>query len=130
MLTHLPQRLGTKPMAIANEWPHIQKEPSATMMWETLGQITAVPLLWNAFPFHPHKPNNPQSNRKPTSKELTLGRPFLHQLHTLFNIQTVIAIGNTAAHALTGWDIPHEKVRHASHGGKAEFQAGLFNILT
>jgi len=129
MLTQLPSRLGISPLTVSNEWPHIQKEASATIMWETLSQVTAVPLLWNAFPFHPHKPNNLQSNRRPTSKELALGRPFLQELNNLFTIQTIIAVGNTAAQALTRWDIPHEKVRHPSYGGKADFQTGLFKLL-
>lgn len=130
MLTQLPSRLGISPLTIPNEWPHIQKEASATIMWETMAQVTAVPLLWNAFPFHPHQPHKQQSNRKPTSKELTLGRPFLQELHDLFTIHTVIAIGNTAAQALTLWNIPYEKVRHPSYGGKADFQTGLFKLLT
>jgi len=137
MLTQLPSRLGISTLTIPNEWSHIQKEASATIMWETLAQVTAspelaeatVPLLWNAFPFHPHKPNNQQSNRRPTSKELALGRPFLQELNNLFTIQTIIAVGNTAAQALTRWDIPHEKVRHPSYGGKADFQTGLFKLL-
>lgn len=128
-LTQLPTHLGTAPLTMPDEWPHIQKEASATMMWEILGQVTAVPLIWNAFPFHPHQPTNPQSNRKPTQKELALGRPFLQELRNLFTIHTVIAVGNTAADALTRWHIPHEKVRHPSHGGKQQFQQGLFRLL-
>lgn len=130
MLTQLPTRLGIEPLTIPNEWPHIQKEASATIMWQTLAQITAVPLIWNAFPFHPHKPNNPQSNRKPTQKELVQGRPFLQELQRLFSIHTIIAVGNTAAQALTNWEILHEKVRHPSHGGKAQFQQSLFKLLS
>jgi uracil-DNA glycosylase len=134
ILKQLPSRLGIPPLVTPNEWPHIQKEASATIMWETLAHltartVTAVPLIWNAFPFHPHKPYKPQSNRKPTQKELEIGRPFLQELHNLFTIHTIIAVGNTAAHALTRWNIPHEKVRHPSHGGKADFQTGLFKLL-
>ena len=129
ILTQLPTLLGISPLEIPDEWPHIQKEASATMMWETLGKITAVPLIWNAFPFHPHKPGQPQSNRPPLQKELIQGQPFLETLCKLFPIQTVIAVGNTAAHALTRWDIPHKKVRHPSHGGKTRFQYGLLELL-
>ncbi|NHZ72495.1 MAG: hypothetical protein GWP17_05375 [Aquificales bacterium] len=129
MLKQLPSHLSMAPLPLPDEWRHIQKEASATMMWETLAQVTAVPLIWNAFPFHPHKPANPQSNRKPTSKELALGRPFLQELCQLFTIHTLIAVGNTADHALTRGNVPHKKVRHPSHGGKQQFQQGLFALL-
>lgn len=128
-LTQLPAWLGIDSLRIPDEWPHIHKEASATIMWETLTQVTAVPLLWNAYPFHPHKPNQLQSNRKPTQQELDRQRPFFQQIITLFPIRTIIAVGNTAAETLTRWHIPHEKVRHPSHGGKADFQKGLFSLL-
>ena len=128
-LMQLPTLLGIEPLTVPDEWPHIQKEASATMMWKTLAQVTAVPLIWNVFPFHPHKPGNPQSNRRPTQKELEKERPFLQELQRLFPIRTIIAVGNTAAQALTDWGILHEKVRHPSHGGKAQFQQGLFKLL-
>lgn len=128
-LSLLSDQLGALPLARPEEWLHIQKEASATMMWETLAQITAVPLLWNAFPFHPHQPDRCQSNRKPTGPELALGRPFLSDLCALFNLCALIAVGSTAAHALSQWGIPHQTVRHPSHGGKQPFQHALFNLL-
>ncbi len=121
--------LGIPQLTTPSEWPHLQKEASATIMWKTLRQVTAVPLIWNAFPFHPHKPGKPQSNRRPTHSELARERPLFQQLLSLFEIQTFIAVGNTAANALTRWQFPHEKVRHPSHGGKNQFQQGLCNLL-
>lgn len=129
ILTKLPYLLGIRSLEVSDEWPHIQREASATMMWEILGQVTAVPLIWNVYPFHPHKPKKLQSNRRPTQKEITQGQSFLENLCTIFPIQTVIAVGNTAANALNRWNIPHEKIRHPSHGGKQAFQSGLFNLL-
>lgn len=128
-LAQLSQQLGISTLIRPDEWPHIQKEASATIMWQTLAQVTAVPLIWNAFPFHPHQSHNPQSNRKPATKEVALGRPFLQELCNLFTIHTIIAVGNTAAHALAQWGVSHEKVRHPSHGGKQQFQAGLLDLL-
>ncbi|KAA3665296.1 MAG: uracil-DNA glycosylase [Chloroflexi bacterium] len=112
-----------------NEWPHIQREASATIVWQLLNTLPNLPLLWNAFPFHPHKPGNRQSNRPPKRSELALGRPFLTQLLHLFPITDIIAVGNKADTALTMWQIPHEKVRHPSHGGKQQFVNGIIQLL-
>ena len=118
---------GYRPIA---EWPHIQREASATIVWETLRQYKKLPLLWNAFPFHPHHPGQPQSNRPPKTSELALGQPFVEALLTLFPIRTVIAVGNKAETALSQWGLDFlVKVRHPSQGGKRQFQAGLAAIL-
>ena len=117
----------------ALEWTNIQHEASSTMVWGGIETAAMLPLLWNAFPFHPHKPQNQQSNRPPTGRELALGRPFLIMLLELFKITAcplegagaVIAVGNKADEALSRWQIPHSKIRHPSHGGKAEFMIGL-----
>jgi uracil-DNA glycosylase len=114
---------------LSREWPEIQREASATIVWETLADVRPLPLLWNAFPFHPHQPGQPQTNRPPKRSELAWGRPFLDQLLQLFPIQTVVAVGNKAAQALTGWGIVHSKVRHPSHGGKQAFQRGVMLAL-
>ncbi len=113
----------------SQEWPAIRKEATATIVWETLAELPHMPLLWNAFPFHPHKPGALQSNRAPTNREMTWGRPFLAQLLAIFPIKTIVAVGNKADTALTKGEIPHRKVRHPSHGGKAAFQQGIKSLI-
>jgi uracil-DNA glycosylase len=113
---------------LVDEWPHIQKEASATIVWQVIAAMQPPPLLWNAFPFHPHQSDWPQSNRKPTRPELALGEPFLRQLHQIFGQPLLVAVGNTAVSALSAWQLPHRKVRHPSHGGKTQFTNGLLTI--
>lgn len=113
----------------AFEWEATRRESSATIMWNTLSELPALPLLWNAFPFHPHHPDRPKTNRTPTIAELKEGRPFLEKLLALFPIQTVVAVGNRADIVLTRMAIPHHKVRHPSHGGKRPFRLQLFSLL-
>jgi uracil-DNA glycosylase len=108
-----------------NERPSIRREATATMVWEALASLTAVPLLWNAYPFHPYQPDKPQSNRPPTKLELAAGRPFILQLLKIFPINSIIAVGIKADKALKGFSIPHTKIRHPSHGGKSDFVRGL-----
>ncbi len=106
-----------------------KKEQTATAMWSVLEGCSALPLLWNAFPFHPHKKDDPFSNRKPTSTELKLGAHYLSWLIELFAIQKVIAVGNVADDILGRMGIEHEKVRHPSYGGKVEFREQLESKL-
>ena len=108
--------------------PKLATEASATMVWETIRNIEPLPMLWNAFPFHPFRPGNPYSNRAPTPAELATGGGFIEWLLRLFGFDTVVAIGNHASASLTRLGIAHEKVRHPSQGGKQKFVAGMRRI--
>jgi len=106
----------------------LSTEASATMVWETIGPIRPTPLLWNAFPFHPHRPDDPRSNRPPTSTELEIGKRFVVDLLALFEIRRVVAVGNRARDSLASLRIEHTHVRHPSMGGKREFAAGIARL--
>jgi uracil-DNA glycosylase len=108
----------------------VVKEASATIVWPAITRCRPLPLLWNAFPFHPHHPDNPLSNRPPTTAELRLGQPFLTRLAALFEIELLVAVGNKAEIAIRELDLPYQKVRHPSHGGKANFLRQLDSIPT
>lgn len=112
------------------EFERIRKEQSATIVWETLRGRESVPLLWNAFPFHPFKAGNGQSNRTPTSAELRAGERSLAGIIRLFNIKLVVALGNKADATLTNMGIAHTKVRHPAQGGKNDFVKGINGILS
>lgn len=104
----------------------IYGEQSATIVWGTLTDLGVLPLIWNTFPFHPHKPDQPLTNRRPRKDEMTQGAGFLRTLLDLFVPQMVVAIGNVAHETLTqtvGLDCV--KVRHPAQGGKNDFVAGL-----
>lgn len=112
----------------ATPGPSTSTEASATMVWATIGSITRLPLLWNAFPFHPHHPRNPRSNRAPLAGELAIGQPFLLALIEAFGIETVVAVGNRARDSLSQIGVPHEHVRHPSMGGKKAFAEGIARV--
>lgn len=103
-------------------------ESTATILWKTIAILNILPLLWNAYPFHPHQPENPGSNRKPNASELKTGRKVLERLLELFKIQTVIAVGRTAEKTLEMMGIPATYVRHPSQGGKMAFERGMQNL--
>ena len=105
------------------------REATATILWESLVELAVIPLLWNAFPLHPHQPGRPASNRPPGKIELNVGRVFISELLAMFSIQRVIAVGNKATTALHDWGIPASKVRHPGHGGKVAFRQQLESII-
>lgn len=105
------------------------KEQSATIVWETIQGLPIIPLLWNAYPFHPHKKKRPQSNRPPTAAELSAGQTFLRQLVELFEIHVIVAVGRKASHSLEKLGFVHHPVRHPAYGGKGDFVQGLHEIV-
>jgi hypothetical protein len=103
-------------------------EASATMVWQTIGALRPLPLLWNAFPFHPFREGQQMSNRRPTVGELASGSMYIGALSRIYDIELVVAVGTAAESALERAKIQHRSVCHPSHGGKAQFVAGLERI--
>ncbi len=92
-------------------------EASATIVQRALAELELDALCWNVVPTHP---GTASSNRRPTRAEVSGGRPFLHEIAAG---RRVLAVGRLAAEA-TG--APY--IRHPSHGGAAEFRAGLLRF--
>jgi uracil-DNA glycosylase len=107
----------------------IAAEQTATIVWREVQALGQVIVGWNAYPFHPHRPGLPQSNRTPRAAEVRQGQPFLAHACALFAGVPVVAMGNTAARALTLLGIAHQKVRHPAQGGARQFALGLRGIL-
>ena len=107
----------------------IASEPTATVMWQVLVELEFLPLLWSAYPFHAHVPGRPLSNRTPTLTETAVGVPFWRALLEIFDIRTVVAVGNVAYRSLqrNGSTVP--KIRHPAHGGRAGFKLGLQELF-
>jgi len=107
--------------------PRPWSEPSATTVWGTLHELGLAEstVLWNCFPWHPHREGELQSNRTPTREEIAAGRPLLDLLCSQWPKAKVIAVGKAAAGALAMLDREAPCVRHPSMGGATEFRAGL-----
>jgi uracil-DNA glycosylase len=91
-------------------------EATATIVQRTLAELAVADdvLLWNVVPTHP---GTVRANRRPTTAEIRDGMPFLEELLVG---RVPIAVGRVAQAVLGGG-----YVRHPSHGGAAEFRAGL-----
>lgn len=104
------------------------KEATATIIWGTLLKYNMLSLAWNAFPFHPHKAGEGESNRTPLKQELIIGQKFLVNIIEIFNIKKVVAVGGKAEESLGKLNISCSKVRHPAQGGKNEFVEGIRKI--
>ena len=95
-------------------------EATATIVHRVLADLGVEEhvLLWNVVPTHP---GTATSNRRPTRAEVEASVPFLREL---VRGRSAIAVGRLAQAVL---DAPY--VRHPSHGGAAEFRAGLATLL-
>ena len=104
-------------------------EISANVIWEGLRNTKIIPLMWNAFPFHPYKAGNIQSNRKPTQAEIDFGLQQLQILCEMFNIDSsnIYAIGRTAQKQLKLNDDHY--IRHPANGGKQKCLAMIERLV-
>ena len=104
------------------------KERTATEVWKMLRLIKQPVLLWNAFPYHPHNPDEPLSNRRHTTKEFASCRHILTDLITWLKPNVIVALGADAETALTNVGQSCHRVRHPSYGGQADFARGISEI--
>ena len=88
-------------------------------------QLPEPPFLWNVFPFHPHEPGDPLSNRCHTAREARLCEDILVTLLDWFKPRRVVALGKDAQRALDRLGWANTYVRHPSYGGQARFIAGI-----
>ena len=113
---------------LAVEKEKLLREATATIIWRTLIEQDMMAVAWNAFPFHPHKNGNGETNRTPLKKELEIGKKSLLKMIEMFNIEKIIAVGNKAEENLSSLNIICQKVRHPAQGGKNEFITGIREI--
>jgi hypothetical protein len=107
-------------------------EPTATVMWgslhrHNLGTFDAV--LWNIFPFHPHKEEGLLTNRTPDGNELNVGIVYAKQLLELLPHARVVAIGQKSAMTLQKSGVPCSCVPHPSMGGANKFKAAIAELF-
>lgn len=107
----------------------VQGEQSATIVWNTLKGYGLAPLIWGTFPFHPHQPGAPLTNRAPRRSEIATGIGFLKSILKMADFRQVIAVGNVAESALKSLGVPFVKVRHPAQGGKNDFVRGIQEVM-
>lgn len=101
-------------------------EPTDTVVWSTLqnhGLAAFDVILWNIFPWHPHKEGKLLTNRTPSTPELDVGVEYAKLLLELVPGMEIVAIGQKAADTLGRYGIGCKAVRHPSMGGAEIFRA-------
>ena len=98
-------------------------EASATIVHRVLAELGVEHevLLWNVVPTHPHEPDRPYTNRRPTRVEVESGARFLEGVA---RGRRIVPVGRLAQEVTGG---PY--VRHPSHGGAAAFRKGLCRLI-
>lgn len=122
-------RLGAWPRVTSR--PNPWSEPSATIVWKALFEqsIAEQVVLWNAFPYHPHRADEPYSNRAPRRAELEAQAWALDAFLRLFPHARAVAVGRVAELALGILGVvPVATLRHPARGGANEFRRGLAEL--
>lgn len=100
-------------------------ERTAAEIWSALRIIGRPPLLWNVFPFHPHDPGSPFTNRRFTARELERVEEINYALIHWLGIRQIVAIGQDAAAYASRFGVEVTTIRHPSYGGVREFRDGM-----
>lgn len=103
-------------------------ERTATEIWALLVRLERPPLLWNVFPFHPHDPNDPMTNRRFAARELNEVTDLNSMLIGWLGIRRIVCIGQDAVTYAATFGVEVECVRHPSYGGVTEFRQGMQRI--
>lgn len=103
-------------------------ERTATEIWSVLRQISAPPMLWNVFPFHPYVDGDELTNRKFTAHEFAVASELNIQLIRILRIERIVAIGQDAAIYASKLGVEVDQVRHPSYGGTSDFREGMSRI--
>ena len=107
-------------------------EPTDTVVWSTLqnhGLAAFDVILWNIFPWHPHKGGKLLTNRTPSTSELDIGVEYAKLLLELVPRMQIVAIGQKAADTLGRYGIACKAVRHPSMGGAELFRAQVAELF-
>jgi hypothetical protein len=113
------------PFRATSRNPALWLEPSGSVVWGTLGGTPQGVLLWNTFPWHPHHPGRPLTNRTPEPAMVAANLHVLEKLFETVGEVPVLAVGRTAQAALGRLGVEAEALRHPAHGGAAVFREQL-----
>jgi len=116
--------LKSAPLRKATTGP-VVAERTAAVVWNVLARLPTVPVLWNAFPLHPHAPGETMTNRSHSASERRITAWTIDTLVKKLEPTRLIAVGNDAATALADLNLVFECVRHPSYGGQREFIEGM-----
>lgn len=107
-------------------------EPTDTVVWNAALRAGLSPdefILWNIFPFHPHKEGQMMTNRTPNEEELAVGLAYTKSLLTLTGPLPILAVGRKSEETLKNAGLSATGLRHPANGGANLFREGLADAL-
>lgn len=107
-------------------------EPTASIVWRAIMEAHRADevVLWNTFPFHPYRGDDPLTNRKPTLEEINYHAGILADLRGLFRANCrVVAIGNVARDHLNHLNVDATHIRHPANGGAPDFRRDIEQLF-
>jgi len=106
-------------------------EPTDTVVWSSILEQGWDPfrvVMWNIFPFHPHRQGEMLSNRTPSREELLDGYKYFQLLRLKYPKAKIVAIGRKCRDILAEFNVKCFAVRHPSNGGVNEFKEQMRNL--
>ena len=105
-------------------------ERTAGVIWGVMEGVQEAVFLWNVFPWHPHRPAEPLSNRAHNALERRIGEDVLVELVDLLRPRRLVPIGKDAASVAmrVGGTRQIVRMRHPSYGGQTVFRKQARNI--
>ena len=107
-------------------------EPTDSVVWKACldaGLSADEFILWNIYPFHPHKKDDLLSNRTPTDDELAIGLSYTKELLSLTGSLPLLAIGKKSENTLLDAGFSVKGLRHPANGGVNIFRNQLADFF-
>lgn len=123
-LAAMREMLGAPQITKATTGPAMV-ERTATVVWGVALRLPSPPVMWNAFPLHPHETESPLSNRAHSLAERLATAWTIDVLIQHLRPTRLIAVGNDAARALEDMGFNFDHVRHPSYGGQRDFISSM-----
>lgn len=131
----LLKRLSNPESPLINTETIIEKgfnEPTDSVVWGAIKENDVDPfdvVLWNIFPFHPHKPNEFLSNRTPKLSEINIGWKYTLELMKIYPDCNILAVGKKAANCLKNFGLKPYVLRHPANGGAEIYRQNFRDIM-
>ena len=107
-------------------------EPTDSVVWKACldaGLSADEFILWNIYPFHPHKKDDLLSNRTPTDDELAIGLSYTKELLSLTGSLPLLVIGKKSENTLLDAGFSVKGLRHPANGGANIFRNQLADFF-
>jgi uracil-DNA glycosylase len=105
-------------------------ENTAVRFWHRMSNHHSSFFAWNAVPFHPHRPEVQDSNRKPSSKEKKDTAYLLRGVYECLEPACVIAVGREAEKSFLDLGVPVTYVTHPARGHHKQFEKEMLAALS